>query len=500
MSSGAVFREAFDYPFSRLDPTGAHIDPPAVALYETAVAKGPDWAPHPLLAESWTVSDDGLGWTVRLRPGLRFHSGAPCDAAAVLAAYELLREHTSDERQLWYWDPVDTVVADGPVTLRFRLHHPYARLPSLLWGTHTAVFNVRATRPDGTGPYRMVSWSPERIVAERWPGYSPPAAGFLAGRGLGVERIEWIAILDEAERLHALERGDVDCLHGPPLTEVARLQADERFVVTTFPQASNFYLAPDWRHRALGFDDLRVRRALSLAIDRRALVRTALSGRGEPTRGPIGPGDEYYDASVDADLDVRPAEAAALLDAAGWMRDADGVRKRDGQSLAFACLTQDDPVFRRVIAEVQRQLAAIGVRLEPRFATPFAPFYAACVSGHYPATLSKWLWQDGIDAVIGFSSSSTAPMPNWEHAAVPEVDAAYATYLRASHPAELAAAASEAQHRFAEHLPYIPLATPHDVFVHRVGVTGWQPYRANLYPYYHGVELSERPSRTCTSA
>ena len=75
-----TLREAFDYEFSRLDPTGAHIDPPSVALYETLIAKGPDWGPHPLLAEAWDVSEDGLEWRVRLRPGLRFHSGAPCDA------------------------------------------------------------------------------------------------------------------------------------------------------------------------------------------------------------------------------------------------------------------------------------------------------------------------------------------------------------------------------------------------------------------------------------
>src|SRR5690348_13493444 len=86
-----VLREAFDYEFSRLDPTGDHIDPPSVAIYETVLAKGPDWGAHPVLAESWEHSRDGLEWRVRLRPGLRFHSGAPCDAPAVLDSLEHLR-------------------------------------------------------------------------------------------------------------------------------------------------------------------------------------------------------------------------------------------------------------------------------------------------------------------------------------------------------------------------------------------------------------------------
>ena len=70
-----ILREAFDYRFSRLDPTGDHIDPPSVAVYETLLAKGPDGNPRPLLAQSWEVSDDGLEWALRLRPGARFHSG-----------------------------------------------------------------------------------------------------------------------------------------------------------------------------------------------------------------------------------------------------------------------------------------------------------------------------------------------------------------------------------------------------------------------------------------
>src|SRR5207244_2191100 len=86
-----ILREAFDYRFSRLDPTGAHIDPPSVAVYETLLAKGPEGRPRPLLAQSWEVSDDGLEWTLRLRPGARFHSGDRCDALAAIEALEYLR-------------------------------------------------------------------------------------------------------------------------------------------------------------------------------------------------------------------------------------------------------------------------------------------------------------------------------------------------------------------------------------------------------------------------
>src|SRR3954447_26924727 len=84
-------REAFDYPLSRLDPFGDHIDPPSVAIYETLVVKGPVGSAQPGLAETWEISPDKLEWRFRLRPGARFHSGDRCDAAAVVEALHYLR-------------------------------------------------------------------------------------------------------------------------------------------------------------------------------------------------------------------------------------------------------------------------------------------------------------------------------------------------------------------------------------------------------------------------
>jgi peptide/nickel transport system substrate-binding protein len=498
--SALILREAFDYPFSRLHPLGDHIDPPSVAVYETLVVKGPDWAGHPMLAAGWEVSGDGLEWRVRLRPGLRFHSGAPCDAAAVLAALEHLRDNAQPGRPLWYWDPVDSVTAAGDHELVFRLHHPYSRLPALLWGTHTAVYNEprRAaddagsgrTWADGTGPFRLVSWSPERVVAAAWEDYPGAAAGFLQPGAARLSQIEWISILDERERLAALERGEVDCLHGPPLDEVGRLVEDPRFDVLRYPQASSMYLTLDWRRRDLGFDDVRVRRAVSLAIDRAALVAGALHGAGTPAYGPVPPGDEFHHPPVDAGGLHDPAEAARLLESAGWALGADGSRRRGDVILACECVVQDDPVFARVAALVAEQLARVGFRLSLRPVPPFAPFYGAVAEGP-AAAISKWLWQDPMDAIIGFSASYNDPFPNWQHSALPELDAAYADWLRAGSHDSLAAAAAHAQEIFAETLPYIPLLVPDDVWVSSRAVHGWAPFPANLYPFYQGVWLDD---------
>jgi ABC-type transport system substrate-binding protein len=459
-------------------PTGPHIDPCHVAVYETLVVKGEDGAPQPGLAHSWAISQDGLEWRFELRPGARFHSGAPCDAQAALEALMHLR-YTFPLGQLWYWDPVDEVVTGGADALVFRLHCPYPRLPSLLWGTHSTIYNehARAADPDGfgyagadgTGPFSLASWSEERVVAVRSAGYD--------GERARLEQLEWHSILDPGERVVALERGDVDVLHGPPFADAERLAADERFTLVEHPQASSVYLAPDWCRTDLGFDDVRVREAISLAVDRDAIVREVFAGRGHATWGPVPPGDAFYDATVDQGRKAEPERARELLRAA-----------RGDESIRCECVAQDDPFIRAIASMVVEQLARVVVELELRFARPFGPFYEEVAAG--PACfLSKWLWQDAIDAVIGFASTRCKGFPNWQHASIPSLDAAFDDWLRAQTQAELQAAASAVQQSASTELPYIPLVTPNDIWVHVRQLRGFRPYQADLYPRYRQAHL-----------
>src|SRR5680860_535921 len=502
MSAKLILREGFDYPMSRLDPFGDHIDPPSVAIYETVVVKGPDGEPHPALADRWTISGDKRTWRFHFRPGLRFHSGDPCDAHAIVAALDRLRWGFHGGRQLWYWDPVDQLYAGDAETLVITVHYPYARLPSLLWGTHTAIHNEkrRAADPDGsgyqfadgTGPFRFISYSPDKVVAGRWVDYPGSPAEFLKSGGgtpgEQVDRIEWSKMLDPKERVAALEQGEVLSIHGPDYEDVARLETDSRFRVVRFSQASNAYLALNWDRNDLGFDDVAVRRAISMGIDREALVRDAMLGYGTPTHGPISPGGDFYDPVVEHDRQYDRKGAAAALDLAGWKPGENGVRVKGDQRLAFECVIQDDTIHKRIAEGLRDELRAIGVELKLQPVLGFKAFYETVLAGA-ASFINKWLWQDPVDAAIGFTASWGIPRPNWQHASIPALDEAYYAWLRAGTKEELQSAATRVQLVCADELPYIPLLTPHDVWVHSAKLHGWEPAQAILYPFYHRVTI-----------
>jgi peptide/nickel transport system substrate-binding protein len=417
----------------------------------------------------------------------------------VAAALHRLRWGFYEDRQSWYWDPVDTVVVEGQEALHVRLHHPCPNLPSLLWGTHTAIFNeaLRAREPDafgdrladGTGPFRLSSWTPAHVVAERWAEYPGAPAKFLGSTGApAIEAVEWIAIPNEVERLQALDDGRVHCLHGPVSTEIERLEADSRFRVFRHGQSSNFYLGLNWSATELGFDDVRVRRAISLAIDRDRLVQASVGGHGRGTWGPLPPWDPMYEPAVDAGSKTDAAQARRLLDEAGWIRAGSGPREKAGRRLEFECVVQDDDVHRRVARSLADQLADVGVSLAPRPVRPFKDFYSALEAG--PASfINKWLWQDGMDAIIGFSASWCRPFPNAQRASVPELDQAFHSWVRATTHLMMKEAASRAQKVVTDQLPYIPLLTPDDIWVVDRRVHGYQPYPATLYPFYHSIRF-----------
>ena len=491
-----MLNEVFEYPFTRLDPVaGDHLDPPSVAVYETLLTKGPDGLPRPGLATAWEVDESATQWRLRLRPGASFHSGDRCDAPTVVRALEQCRWGDGFARQIWYWDPVSHVSSEGDDVVVVTLEYPCPRLPVLLWGGHTAIANPEARRRDpaafglevfdGTGPYRVARFSETEVVGELSETWSGAFARRLP------PTIRWGAAATEVERQVALEDAEVDIVRAVDRAWIEQLDPDAwRFLEQ--PEPSQFYLALNFGDPR-GFGGLHFRRAVEALLDREEIVASALGGHGHARRSPLPFVDEFassYDDAAGPALTVDAAER--LLDELGYARNDRGIRTYDGRELVIDCVVQDVEVSRRIASAVAAQLGRAGIVLAPRFVSVFGDFYRACEEAP-PAFISKWLWGDGMEAIMGFSRSDCAADSggNWQRATSSRLDVAYDRFLQATSSDELRVTSAAAQAIFVEELPYIPLCSPYETYAVRTRVGGYAPVPRTLYPAYDEVTRAD---------
>jgi len=330
--------------------------------------------PEPDLALAWEISDDGRTYTFYLRPQVRWHDGEPFTAQDVVFTYSLLADpqFPGDPTLAAFFRQVQCVAVDE-LTVRCQLPEPFSPflayttvgiLPAhLLKGLQAKELAEHAfnRHPIGTGPFRLVALDNERALLARNRDYY-----------LGFPQIELVEVRffpDVDAALAALLRGEIQGLLvgqnvGPRQLEV--VAATGRFRLLDAPRTPYTVLFFNLNSPPLA--DVRVRRALSLLIDRQAIVRGLLGGRALPGATPIPPGTWAHDP--DAQAPARDVAAAArLLEEAGWTRTDDGPWRKDGQPLSLSLLTDTDPLREAVAREVARQLQQEGVLVQVQAAT-----------------------------------------------------------------------------------------------------------------------------------
>lgn len=380
-------------------------------LYETLVtssATGTD--PVPCLATAWTASEDGLHWTFTLRPGVRFHDGTACDAAAVKAALDRLTDRTHPGRHggafamAREYAGIASVEAPDPGTVVIRLREPSAVLLGVLGLWPAGVPSPTALRergegfaraPVGTGPYRFVEWRPgERIVCERWEGYwGTPAV---------TRRIVFVPIAEQAARLERLRRGEAHVMTDVDFGLLPQIRSDPELRWIEAPGTNVGYLACNVTRAP--FDDVRVRRAVAHALDRDQLLALGYAGTGQVATtlvAPTIPGRHDGIAGYAHD----PARARALLAEAGF---PDGI---DTDLWAMPNARPYMPRPRDCAQVVQRQLADAGIRARI-VSPPWSEYLAKTGEGAHPMCLLGWTSPMGDpDNVLGVLCSARGAMP-----------------------------------------------------------------------------------------
>jgi peptide/nickel transport system substrate-binding protein len=498
--SGGVLREGYDLDFSRLDPIATNwYDPAFFALYDAAITNNPDGELVPQLAESWTVSDDAKTVTLKLRTGAMFHSGRPVNAQAVKEVYDLIQDPVSGSPLAVLFAPVASVEAPDDQTVVLTMEHPYYEVLNVIKTGYWRIPNTETRAElgeeygmqvvDGSGPFTFEEWVPgSHVSVKRWEEYPGSIVPYFENKGVAyLEGIRWETILEAAQRAVRIENNEIDTLHGPAPQDVMRLESNPDLNVITLKEWSGYIFGLNHTRTELDFQDVKMRQAISHAINRDAIVEALFFGQGEPLYGPITSADKYYTEAVEEFNQFDLERAKTLVAELGWTPGDDGILQKDGQRFEFSIVIQAESLNQQLGTVLQGQLAELGMDLKVE-ALDRGSYFNALAEGP-DSFLFFYLWPVPIDVVILFVGSATIPGPNWAHASIPEVDAAIEAWQSAANEEELRAAGEQFQLAIAEHLPVIPLLNKNNVWVNRSNVHGYLPHQWNLYPYYNDVWL-----------
>jgi peptide/nickel transport system substrate-binding protein len=302
-----------------LDPTTA----PAAAIGEIVhynILEGltkinVDGSVTPLLAESWTMDPDGKSYTFKLKKGVKFSDGEPFDSSAVKFSFERAKDEKSTNKAKGaVFNNISSISAPDPLTVILTLNNADGNFLFRM-GENTAVIlhpksaANAATKPIGTGPYALEDWKKGTAVTlTQWP-------GFRDAKSIRIKKVTFRFINDPAARVAALLAGDID---GVPRLDapqaVKQLQADKRFVVEVGATAGKGIMTINNKKKP--FDDVRVRRALMHAIDRKAFIDGVLEGLAKPIGSHFAPTDAGY-VDLTGMYPYDPEKAKALLKEAG---------------------------------------------------------------------------------------------------------------------------------------------------------------------------------------
>lgn len=293
-----------------------------------------------------TVSDDGLVWTVDLRPGVTFHDGSALTAEDVVFTYEAVVDPAVESPIAADLDVVESVTALDEDTVEFRLFYPYQPfgqrlmigiVPSdVLAGQDLNATDFNA-KPIGTGPYEVAEYREgDRLVLTANPDYHR-----------GAPRITDVTVVfspDDNTRAQRMAAGDFDVAVLPPrLAET--YSGREGFRVISSESAD--YRGIGLPESAFTADPV-VRRAINTGLDRQAMVDTILAAQGVPAATTISPSLGAY--APGAAFTFDPAEATRLLDTAGWTTGSDGVRAKDGTRAELTILYPGEDTLRKELA------------------------------------------------------------------------------------------------------------------------------------------------------
>jgi peptide/nickel transport system substrate-binding protein len=413
----------------------------ASKIFQGLLRFSPKLEPLPCLAKSWDLSPDRKTYTFHLQSGVTFHDGSPFTADDVI--FSIMKFNTElSPRARAILQLITEATAPDPMTVKLTLSAPFE--PFLLMFDVSACVivskkiyygtdyrNAPANQhPIGTGPFQFAEWQRGNFIRmTRYAKYWAPNEPYL-------DEIIYRIVPDSQSRSLALETGKVQLTGASDIEpfDVPRFRAKPNLTVST---AGWEYFSPlSWvelNHRVKPLDDVRVRQAMSLAIDRNFLVQKLWFGLGKPATGPVASTTKFYDPALKP-FPHDPKQAMALLDAAGLKPNANGVRF----SVKHLVLPYGE-IWQRLSEYLRASMKQIGIELV--LETTDAGAWSARVGAWDYETTINFLYQFG-DPTLGVERSYVSSnikkvtFTNTGGYSNPKVDALFAQARAAGDPAE----------------------------------------------------------------
>ncbi len=417
---------------------------------------------EPQLAESWTVSPDGLTWTFQLRKGVLFHDGTPFNAQAVYdsLARILDKNHPFYNYGKWKYlslslDQVSEIKIIDDYKIALITKKPYAPLLNNLALWLCPILSPKAMaeykdqiglHPVGTGPFKFVSWvKDDQIVLERNDAYW--------GGKPKLQKIVLKSIPEPSARLMALQSGTIDIADDLDPDSIALVKKNPNLSVIERPSVNIGYIALNTEKPAL--KDPRVRQAISHAIDKDTLIKTIFQGLAIPAKNPFPPSIWGYNDKIQP-YEYSPDKAKKLLAEAKFPLDTELELWAMPVSRAY----MPEPV--KTAELIQAYLAEVGIKTRI-VRQEWGTYLNKVSNGEYDMCMFGWLGgnADPDNFLYGLLSADTAKTPGaanvslWKNAEFTELCLkAQKTFDKA----ERTKYYLKAQEIFHAEAPWVPLA------------------------------------------
>lgn len=365
---------------------------------------GMNWRVNDSFTESLDISEDRKTWTLRMKPGLKWHDGQPLTARDIQFSYEQILSPHVVTAQRAGTDELESVTALDDRTVRYVHKDP---LPTSQWNVLFSILPKHLYEKDlqknpdlksgdyyaqlnrkgiGSGPYRVVEWvENDKIVLERWDAFHGPKPHF--------KRIVCRIIPDQNVQLLTFEKGQVD------ETRLSSKQfADETVRSEAFRKVGHKALGKQWAYSYIAwntrgnpfFGDVRVRRAMTMACNIPLMIEKFEYNISTPCYGIAHPDSWIFNPEVKL-LPFDLGKAKALLDEAGWtVSEKDGWRYRDGQKFSFTLLIpQGATVSTEIAAVFQQDLKSLGVEMKTQV-IEWATFQERTRKHEFQASIAAW--------------------------------------------------------------------------------------------------------------